>query len=47
VGLETPDRVQIVNGLGDGDLVVVGNRSQLRPGARVTTKIEATVRRSE
>jgi RND family efflux transporter MFP subunit len=38
-GLETPDRVEIVSGLRDGDLVVVGSRSQLRAGASVTPKI--------
>ena len=31
-GLETPDRVEIARGVAEGDLVVVGNRTQLRPG---------------
>jgi RND family efflux transporter MFP subunit len=49
LGLEAPDRIEIVSGLKDGDLVVVGNRGQLRPGTAVTPKIEtaAAARRSE
>jgi RND family efflux transporter MFP subunit len=48
-GLEAPDDIAIVAGLNDGDLVVVGNRSQLRVGTPVTPRIEAAVaaRRSE
>jgi RND family efflux transporter MFP subunit len=38
-GIETPDRVEITRGLSDGDLVVVGNRSQLRPGVAVTASV--------
>jgi RND family efflux transporter MFP subunit len=41
LGLETPDRVEIVKGLSEGDLVVVGSRSQLRPGAAVTPKTDS------
>jgi len=36
LGLESPDRVEASAGLTQGDLVVVGNRSQLRPGTAVT-----------
>jgi RND family efflux transporter MFP subunit len=36
LGLEAPDRIEISAGLAEGDLVVVGNRSQLRPGTAVT-----------
>jgi len=39
LGLETPDLVEIASGLHDGDLVVVGSRTQLRPGVEVTPKI--------
>jgi RND family efflux transporter MFP subunit len=48
-GLEAPDHIAIVAGLNDGDLVVVGNRSQLRVGTPVTPRIETAVaaRRSE
>jgi len=42
LGLETPDRVEVVNGLNEGDMVVVGSRSQLRPGATVTPKLESS-----
>jgi RND family efflux transporter MFP subunit len=41
LGLETPDRVEVVRGLADGDLVVVGNRGQLRPGMAVTPSVAA------
>ena len=33
VGVETPDQVEVVSGLDENDLVVVGNRSQLRAGS--------------
>ncbi len=39
VGLETPDRVEVLSGLKQGDLVVAGNRSQLSPGQQVTPKL--------
>jgi RND family efflux transporter MFP subunit len=39
LGIETPDRVEIVSGLSQDDLVVVGNRSQLRPGMTVVPKL--------
>ncbi|MDX2029468.1 MAG: efflux RND transporter periplasmic adaptor subunit [Blastocatellia bacterium] len=42
LGLETPDSVEILSGLAVGDLVVVGNLSQLKPGQRVTPKEMAT-----
>lgn len=38
-GLEMPDRVQVTDGLHENDLVVVGNRGQLKPGATVTPKV--------
>jgi RND family efflux transporter MFP subunit len=48
-GLEAPERIAIVAGLNEGELVVVGNRSQLRVGTPVTPRIEsaAATRRSE
>jgi len=39
VGIETPDAVEIVSGLQENDLVVVGNRSQLRSGSKVQAKV--------
>lgn len=38
LGMETAERVEVVAGLADGDLVVVGNRSQLRAGQKVDPK---------
>ena len=38
LGLESADRVAIANGLGEGDLVVIGNRAQLRVGTMVSPK---------
>ena len=39
IGLEAPDRVEVRSGLVAGDLVVIGNRAQLKPGAAVTPRI--------
>lgn len=36
VGLERPDRAEVLSGLNEGDLVVVGNRSSLQDGQSVT-----------
>ena len=41
VGLETDNRVEIKAGLRDGDVVVVGSRAQLKPGAIVVPKLAA------
>jgi RND family efflux transporter MFP subunit len=35
VGIETPDKAEIVSGLEEGDLVVVGNHSALQAGEKV------------
>jgi RND family efflux transporter MFP subunit len=40
VGLETPDEAEIKDGLQEGDLVVVGNRSSLQEGQPANPKIE-------
>ena len=43
VGLETPSKVEILAGLRQNDLVVIGSRSRLRVGQRVQPKVmEAT-----
>jgi len=39
LGLETPERTEVVSGLSESDLVVVGNRAQLKVGMRVEPKI--------
>ncbi|MCL4394504.1 MAG: efflux RND transporter periplasmic adaptor subunit, partial [Chloroflexi bacterium] len=39
LGIETPHLTEIKSGLQDGDLVVLGNRSQLRAGLKVEPKL--------
>jgi RND family efflux transporter MFP subunit len=39
VGIEMPDRVEILSGLDENDLVVIGNRSQLRAGMAIQPKL--------
>lgn len=39
LGLQTADRAEVKSGLEQGDLVVVGNRSQLKTGEAVTPKV--------
>jgi RND family efflux transporter MFP subunit len=39
LGLETPDKAEILSGLNENDLVVVGNRSQLVAGIKVQPKL--------
>jgi RND family efflux transporter MFP subunit len=38
-GIEAPDRVEVKSGLHAGELVVMGSRAQLKPGAAVTAKV--------
>jgi multidrug efflux pump subunit AcrA (membrane-fusion protein) len=38
-GLETPDRVEITDGVHESDYVVLGNRAQIKPGAAVAPKV--------
>ena len=40
-GMETPRSVEVVSGLNEGDLIVIGNQSQLKPGLFVEPKISA------
>jgi RND family efflux transporter MFP subunit len=46
IGIETPDQVEILSGLNEGDLVVVGNQSQLQPGMAVQPKIISSAQTS-
>jgi multidrug efflux pump subunit AcrA (membrane-fusion protein) len=39
IGIEASDQAEILSGLAEGDLVVIGNRSQLQPGMAVQPKI--------
>jgi RND family efflux transporter MFP subunit len=39
LGLETPSKYEVVSGLREGELVMMGNPSQLKPGQKVETKI--------
>jgi RND family efflux transporter MFP subunit len=39
LGLETPDRHEVTSGLREGDLVLIGSRTQARPGQKVTPKL--------
>ncbi|HTY87483.1 MAG TPA: efflux RND transporter periplasmic adaptor subunit [Candidatus Acidoferrum sp.] len=38
LGLETPEKYEVVSGLREGELVVVGNRSQFQPGQKVVPR---------
>jgi RND family efflux transporter MFP subunit len=38
LGIQTANRTEVIAGLHDGDLVVVGNRSQVQEGLQVTPK---------
>lgn len=42
-GLETATRIEILSGLNAGDLVVVGNRAELKAGQRVNPKVTELV----
>jgi RND family efflux transporter MFP subunit len=39
LGLETPARYEVLSGLKEGELVVVGSRSHLKPGEKVAPKL--------
>jgi multidrug efflux pump subunit AcrA (membrane-fusion protein) len=40
LGIEAPDRIGVLSGLQDNELVVVGNRSQLKAGSVVAPKLQ-------
>ena len=37
--METPEWVEVVSGLNEGDIVIIGNQAQLKPGQSVEAKI--------
>jgi RND family efflux transporter MFP subunit len=39
LGLEMPDKFEVLAGLKEGDLVVIGNHALVRPGQKVETKL--------
>jgi RND family efflux transporter MFP subunit len=41
-GLETPERIEVLSGLDEDDMVVVGARGDLRPGVAVTPRLAST-----
>jgi multidrug efflux pump subunit AcrA (membrane-fusion protein) len=43
LGLETPDKYEVVSGLNEGDLVMIGNRAQFQPGQKVEPKFVQVV----
>jgi len=42
LGLEDKARIEVVSGLSEGDRVIIGNRSQFRPGQKVQPKLVNT-----
>jgi RND family efflux transporter MFP subunit len=42
LGMETETKVEVLSGLTEGDMVVIGNRSQYKPGQKVETKLIET-----
>ena len=45
LGLETPSRYEVLSGLKEGDLVVIGNPGQLAAGQKVEPRITAPLAR--
>jgi RND family efflux transporter MFP subunit len=45
LGSETPTRFEVVSGLNEGELVLVGRRSQVRPGQKVEPKLISSLAR--
>ena len=41
LGVETPNWIEILGGLSEGDLVIVGSREAVHPGETVETKLMA------
>jgi RND family efflux transporter MFP subunit len=47
LGLETPEKFEVLSGLSEGDLVVVGNRAQFQAGEKVEPKLQEISMRDE
>jgi RND family efflux transporter MFP subunit len=45
LGLETPGKYEVLSGLNEGDLVVIGNTAQLRPGQKVAPQLTESLAR--
>ena len=43
LGLETPSSYEVLSGLKEGDLVLIGSRSQVKPGQKVEPKLIASL----
>jgi RND family efflux transporter MFP subunit len=41
LGIETPDKYEVTDGLREGELVIIGNHSQFHPGEKVDPKTVA------
>jgi hypothetical protein len=39
LGLETANDIEVLSGLNEGDMVVIGNRTSLQPGEEVKPKL--------
>jgi RND family efflux transporter MFP subunit len=42
LGLESPFKIEILSGLAEGDMLLMGNRSSVNPGQHVTPKVVST-----
>jgi RND family efflux transporter MFP subunit len=47
LGLETPDNYEVLSGLQEGDLVIIGNRAAYQPGQKVEPKLVQVSMRDE
>jgi len=47
LGLETPEKFEVLSGLQEGDLVIVGSRAQFQAGEKVEPKLLAAALRAE
>ncbi|HVV72752.1 MAG TPA: efflux RND transporter periplasmic adaptor subunit [Verrucomicrobiae bacterium] len=45
LGLETPSNYEVVSGLKEGDLVMIGSRSEVKPGQKVEPKLLGSLAR--